>query len=341
MWLSLLTVPLLIAANAFLVVAEYVVVAIRPHQIEGLRKRGRTRLVRAIESLKGDAASAIGAIQVGITMTNLLLGWIGEPAMTWLLLWTFAPIVELAPRLLRPVSTVLSFFLVTFLTVVFSELLPKALTIRFVVAAAAVTAIPITILRRVLSPLVWLMNKTANAVTVPLRLGRIEDLEETPITADELRYLAAEAAENGSVTVRTSLMIANAIRLPGKRAHAIMVHRFQVDVVDLACSMEQNRQVVQSRFHTRFPLCDGGTDHVIGIITAKEFVEAYYQQADISVLRLLAQGVTFVPESLPLDRLIEAFHQNKTEMLIVVSEYGSTQGIVTLRDVVDELFPPL
>ncbi len=338
MWISLMAVPLLIAANAFLVVSEYAVVAIRPHQVEGFRRRGRVRLARAIERLKDDPASAIGAIQVGITMTNLLLGWIGEPAMTWLILRTFAPVVELAPTLLEPVSTALSFLLVTFLTVVFSELLPKALTLRFVVAAAAVTVIPITILRRILAPLVWLMNKAADAVTIPLRLGRVEDMEQTPVTADELRHLAAEAAESGAVTPRTSLMIANALRMPGKQAREIMVHRFKVDWVDLNRSMEQNREVVESRLHTRFPLCEGGADHIIGIITAKEFVEAYYQRADLSVLRLLAQKAAFVPESLPVDRLIEAFHQNRTEMLIVVDEYGTAQGIVTLRDVVDELF---
>lgn len=338
--LWLLSVPLLIAASAFLVVSEYVVVAIRPHQIEQFRKRGRLRIARAIEMLKQDPASAIGAIQVGITMTNLLLGWIGEPAMTWLLRSLLSPLVQLAPAMLEPASVILSFILVTYFTVVFSELLPKALTLHFISSAAMLTAIPTTLLRKALCPLVWLMNRTANLVTVPLRLGRVEELDEPPITADELSQLAADAATHGALTGRTSLMIANAIGLPGKRARQIMVHRLHVDIVDLSRSMAQNMAVVESHLHTRFPLCEKGMDHVVGIITAKEFVAAYYQSADISVLRLLAQPANFVPELMPVDRLIEAFHQNRTEMLIVVDEYGSCDGIVTLRDVVDEIFSP-
>src|SRR5688572_20325659 len=165
---ALLVVPLLIGLNAFFVVSEYAVVAVRPAEVQQLRARGRVRSADAIEALKADPTSAIGAIQVCITMTNLLLGWIGEPAMSALLHQLFGPAIRLWPNLLSPVSTLLSFIVVTLLTVVFSELLPKAMTLRYVELAASVSAAPVLAIQKGIYPLVWLMNKMANLVTRPL-----------------------------------------------------------------------------------------------------------------------------------------------------------------------------
>src|SRR5688500_10958813 len=136
-WKSLAAVPLLIGLNAFFVVSEYAVVATRPAQIEAMRARGARRAAAAMARLKQRPASAIGAIQVCITMTNLLLGWIGEPAMSDLVQALMGPLVELLPQtVFTAISTGLSFILVTLLTVVFSELLPKAMTLRFLDLAA-------------------------------------------------------------------------------------------------------------------------------------------------------------------------------------------------------------
>ncbi len=169
---SLALVPVLIAMNAFFVIGEYAVVALRPAQIQALRGNGRRRTVEAILRLKDDPSSSIGAIQVCITMTNLLLGWIGEPAMSQLIRALAAPLAHLLPdAVFRAVSTGLSFILVTLLTVVFSELLPKAMTLRFVELAARLTAAPVLAIQRLIYPLVWLMNATANSVTRPLGWG--------------------------------------------------------------------------------------------------------------------------------------------------------------------------
>src|SRR3954469_2313711 len=139
-------VPLLIVANAFFVAAEYAVVAIRGAQIDALRAKGRRRTAEAIEALKASPAATIGTIQVCITMTNLLLGWIGEPAMSAVLYKAFGPLIEAWPRTVTAVATALSFLVVTLLTVVFSELLPKALTLRYVVPVATFTAVPIVLI---------------------------------------------------------------------------------------------------------------------------------------------------------------------------------------------------
>src|SRR5688500_8663129 len=310
----------------------------RPAQIAALAARGRRRAAAAMVALQKDPASAIGAIQVCITMTNLLLGWIGEPAMSRLLQIAFGPLIALAPNLLTPVSVMLSFIIVTLLTVVFSELLPKAMTLRYVEAAARVSAAPVLAIRRAVAPLVWLMNKMANAVTRPLGLGSIEDHERQVITTDELRLMAIQAAEDGVVTPRERSLVLNSLTIGRRTAKDIMVPRVRSATIDLRATMDENREVVERRLFSRMPLVDGGLDRVIGVVRIKEFLEAFYAGGDTSVLAALADPAVFMPERVPLDRLIEAFSEHRTQMIFLVDEYGGVEGLVTLRDVIDELF---
>jgi CBS domain containing-hemolysin-like protein len=283
-WAALAAVPILVALNAFFVVSEYAVVAARPVQIEAMRARGHLAAATAMSRLKGDPASAIGAIQVCITMTNLLLGWIGEPAMSALLETLFRPLVAVTPHsVFTAVSTGLSFILVTLVTVVFSELLPKALTLRNVDLAARTTAVPVLCIQRAIFPLVWLMNATANAVTRPLGLGRVEDFEDQRVTSDELRLMAEQAAADGVVTPRERSIILNALVAGRRTARQIMVPRVNVACLDLRKSMDANYE------------------------TAK------------------------------VDHLLEVFHERRAQLVFLVDEYGGVEGIVTLRDVFDEL----
>jgi len=335
---QLLLVPLLIAMNAFFVAAEYAVVSIRPGQIHRLRSRGRLRVVNAIQRLQAEPASAIGAIQVCITMTNLLLGWIGEPAMTGLLERLFGAVAGGVPhRAFVVVSMILSFLVVTLLTVVFSELLPKALTLRYVPVVATLTAIPVLQIRRAVGPLVWVMNKLANAVTKPLGLGDVEDMEEAGHSREEVVLLAHEAAADGVLTAAERSLILNTLSMGKRPARQIMVSRIHVDYLDLRRTMADNMRVLEERLHSVLPLCDGGMDKVFGVVHTKEFLMAYEDDGDPSVMQLIARPPVFVPEKLSVDKLLPAFYEHQTQMLFLVSEYGGVEGIVTLQDVVDEL----
>jgi CBS domain containing-hemolysin-like protein len=339
---SLALVPVLIALNAFFVISEYAVVAMRPAQLQALRAKGKVRAAAAMERLKVDPTSAIGAIQVCITMTNLMLGWIGEPAMSAVLHRAFGPVIELAPTVMSAVATVLSFVLVTLLTVVFSELLPKALTLRYVEPAAALTAVPVLSIQKAIFPLVWIMNTMANLITRPLGLGRVEEFEEGGITADELRLLAMQAADDGVVTPREQSLILNALTIGKRHANQIMVPRTRVGFVDLQRTMDENVRVAEQYLFNRMPLCDGGMDKVHGFVLTREMLTAHHAGADVKVLPLLTHPPVFVPERITLDRLIEVFHDKHTEMVFLVDEYGGVEGIVTQRDVLDELLstPP-
>lgn len=334
---SLSAVPVLIGMNAFFVAAEYAVVALRPAQIETIRSDGWRRSAAAIESLKAHPADAIGTIQVCITMTNLLLGWVGEPAMSALLMAAFRPLEHLSPTVIGAASVLLSFVLVTLLTVVFSELLPKALTLKHTRVAAKLTAVPVSGIRWVVRPLVWVMNTLADSVTRPLGLGSVKELEETRVTADELRTMAAQAASDGAINLTERSIVQAALTMGRRRAKEVMVPRTKVAYLDATWDMDRNRSVMNEHLYSRLPLCDGGLDKVVGVVHTKEFLSAYNAEADVSVLRLIARPPSFVPENAPLDSLLRAFHEKGTQCVFLVDEYGGVEGIVTLKDVVDEL----
>jgi CBS domain containing-hemolysin-like protein len=338
LWLSLPLVPVLILLNAFFVSAEYAVVAVRGAQIDALRQSGRRRAADAIQRLKASQGSASAASQVCITMTNLLLGWIGEPAMTSLLGAAFGSLLLFLPEhVFRVVSVALSFIIVTFLTVVLSELLPKAITLRTVVTIASLTARPVLLILGITRPLVWLMNKTANLVTVPLGLGRVDGDSTERHTADEIRLIASRAAEQGALTPRERSLILNSLSLGRRTAWQIMVPRVRIAYLDLAWSMEQNRAVVEQHLYSRMPLCNGGVDQVIGIVSTREFLAAYQAGGDTSVLQLVARPAVIRPETISLDKLLMVFDAERTQMVLLVDEHGGVEGLVTLRDVVDEL----
>ncbi len=334
---QLLAVPLLIGMNAFFVVAEYALVAVRSSQIEQL-KTTSPGTAAALRSLKSSMASAIGTIQICITLSNLMLGWIGEPAMTRVIEGAFGAVAD--HPAFRTISITMSFVIVTMLTVILAELVPKAVTLQYTIPLARLTATPILALKTVLRPLVWLMDTLANLVTGVLGLGKVEIGEET-VTAEELQHITHEAATAGNLTTRERTLILNSLTLGKRTAAEIMIPRMRVNYLDIQRSMKENLDAISSYLFSRMPLCDGGMDHVIGVVYTKEFLTAFQETDDSSVLLLIARKPVFVPVTVPLDRLLTRFHDDKVHLLFLVDEHGSVNGIVTLTDVVNELVGPM
>lgn len=336
--LQLLAVPFLIGVSAFFVVAEYALVAVRSGQIEELRKR-RPGAAQALRTLKDRMGSTIGTIQICITLMNLMLGSIGEPAMTQVLQKLFVGLPD--TPLVRGFSITLSFIIVTLLTVVLSELVPKAITLQYTVPLATLIARPILLIQRALRPLVWIMDTSANITTRLLGLGNV-NIEDASVTVEELQHITADAAAQGNLTLRERTLILNSLTLGRRTAAEIMVPRVRVSYLDLQRTMAENKSAISSYLFSRMPLCDGGMDNVIGIVYTKEFLTAVEEtEGDSSVLLLIARPPVFSPVTIPLDRLLARFHDDKTHLMFLVDEHGGVQGIVTLTDVVNELVGPM
>ena len=339
--LELLAVPILIALNAFFVMAEYAMVAVRSSQIEQIRLRS-PKAAAAVRKLRDNMSSAIGTIQLCITMSNLVLGSVGEPVMAKVL---EMPLGKLAddPKF-RPVSLVMSFVLVTLLTVILSELVPKAVSLQYTVTVARFTAGPILLVRNILRPFVWVMDTLANLTTKSLGLGEVK-IGDDVVTADELGHITREAGEAGSLTTREQTLILNSLSLGKRTAAEVMVPRVKVNYLDITRSLDENLAVIGSYLFSRMPLCDGGMDHVLGVVYTKEFYAAYQELSDTTdpsvLLMLIAKQPIFAPMTIDLDQLLQRFHDDKSHLVFLVDEHGGVQGIVTLTDVVNELVGPI
>ena len=333
------TVIALLLCNAFFVAAEFAMVTMRNVHIEQLRAKGKPRTAVILTRLKEQLAGVVGAIQVGITVSSLLIGRVAEPIMSRGIEHLLGDPLEhfMSADLARGISTAIGFLTVTYLTVVFSEQLPKILAIRHVGTFASLTARPIALLMLVTRPLVWLMNKSVNLVTVPLGLGSVDEAEQEIHTVEEIRMITSEAAEHGTLTGRERSLILNSLALGRRTAKAIMVPRVKVAFLDLKKSMDDNRRVMNEHLYSRLPLVDGSIDKVIGIVPTREFLAAFNAEGDTSVLQLLARPAIFAPASVSLDQLLVLVDERRTQMIVLVDEHGGTEGIVTLRDIVDEL----
>lgn len=334
---ALLLLPILILLNAFFVAAEYAVVAIRRPQIATLESRGARRTARWLTRLRQRMSATLGGIQVCITMTNLLLGWIGEPAMTRVLMILLSPLgIVLSPAVAVAVSTAIGFIIVTLITVVVSELLPKALTLQHTLLVARIVSGPLVLILTAIRPLVVLMDVLANLLSRALGLGPVQ-IEDAPVGVDELKAIAREAGDRGTLDRQAQDLILNTLGLRQLRADDVMVPRPQVAYLDLTRTMEQNREVMEEHLYSRLPLCNGGMDHVVGIVYTKEFLAAYPEAADSSMLQLLVRPAVFAPSTVSVDRLLALFLEKRVRMIILVDEYGGVDGIATLTDIMDEL----
>ena len=339
---SALIVIVLLVLNAFFVAAEFAMVAVRGVHIEQLRVRGKRATADILVRLKGQLSNVVAATQVGVTVCGLLLGSFAEPVVSEALAHVVGPAFHRAvsDRLAALLSVALGFGVITYLTVVFAELLPKVLAIRYVPAVASFTCRPVALVLAIVWPLVWTMNKSANLVTRPLGLGTVDEAEEELHTVDDIKSITSQAAAHGTLTFRERSLILNSLALGRRNARQIMVPRVKVAFLDLRRSMEDNRRVMNEHLYSRLPLCDGAIDQVVGIVSTREFLAAFHAEGDTSVLQLLARPPVFAPATISLDKLLVLVDEKRTQMVILVDEHGGTEGIVTLRDIVDELVGP-
>jgi len=196
-------------------------------------------------------------------------------------------------------------------------------------------ALPIRFICRIIWPMVWLMNVLAAGLSRVLGL-RLH-IEEAPIGREEIVHIATEAGSRGMLSERERAVIVNTLNLGGAKAKDILIPRIRVAYLDLRRSMADNRAVMDEHLYSRLPLCNDGLDHVVGIVHTKEFLTAYAEAGDSSVLQLLAQPAVFVPETVTLDRLLALLLEKRARMMVVVDERGGMEGLVTLADLMQRL----
>jgi CBS domain containing-hemolysin-like protein len=322
----------LVFLNALFVAAEFAFVRVRPTRLTQLIAEGNHKATAANQCVHHlDAYLSVS--QLGITLSSLGLGWLGEPAVASLLKPLLTRWGLGSAALVTSISFIVAFSLITFVHVVFGELAPKSLAIQKAENIALWLARPMQFFYRIFYPAVVLLNGTANWFII--RLG-FEPPSDSAVahSEEELRILIGESYKSGQINATEQELLENVFRFEEKVAEEIMVPRPDVVFLDTGLELESNMETARKSGHTRFPLIDGNPDEVIGVINVKDLM---YLNDRINNLSEIKREAVFIPESMPLDKLLAEFKKQREHLVIVIDEYGGTAGIVSLEDVLEEL----
>lgn len=323
---------ILVGLNGLFVTAEFAFVRARPTRITQLAAEGNRKALLAGQCLE-NIDDYLSVSQLGITLASLGLGWLGEPAIASLLTpllnrWGLTP-----PALVHSISFIVGFSIITFLHVVLGELTPKTLAIQKAEALSMALARPMRLFFLLFYPGVVVLNGTANKVAM---LFGLQPATEADIThsEEELRMLIAESFEGGQIDQSEQELLQNVFRFEKRVAEDIMVPRPEVVFLYIQDSLGENINIAREARHTRFPLCDDSPDQVTGLIHIKDLLYLEDQTASIASIK---RDILFVPEGMPLDRLLQEFQRSHQHMAVVIDEYGGTAGIVTMDNILEEL----
>lgn len=330
--LEIAGVGCLILLNGLFVAAEFAIVKVRSTQIEPLLKSGQSR-ARLVQHVINHLDQYISATQLGITVTSLALGWLGEPLVAGLIEPSMAVIGVTGKAVVGTFALVLAFGLLTFFQIVIGELAPKHLAIRRPQRIALALAAPLNAFYLVFRPFIWLLNVSATAFLrflgmQPARHGDIAHSEE------ELRLLLGKEKVFSS-TGKNILL--NAMEMHKRSVREIMVPRTGIVFLSTGKTLEENIALALESQFTRYPLCEGDLDNVLGMIHMKDLFRLRDLHGSGSRLLEVKRDVPFVPETMPLERILNIFLAKRVLMAIAVDEYGGTAGLVTLENVLEEL----
>jgi CBS domain containing-hemolysin-like protein len=330
--LKLAAVLALVLLNGFFVAAEFAIVKVRSTQIEPLLRSGLKRAKLAHHVIT-HLDAYLSATQLGITLTSLGLGWLGEPFVAHLIEPVFALAGVTNPTVLATVSFGVAFAFITFLHIVLGELAPKSLAIQRAQSITLGAAAPLHLFFVIFKPAIWALNGAANSF---LRTVGIEPVSESDLahSEEELRLLLSHGA-NISATSRSILL--QAMELRKRTVREVMVPRTQVVFLSTDKTLEENIAIALDHQFTRYPLCERDLDNVVGMIHLKDLFKLQDKSGPGSGLLAIKRDLLFVPETTQLEKLLNSFLAKKILMAIAVDEYGGTAGLITLEDVLEEL----
>ncbi|GER88353.1 membrane protein [Dictyobacter vulcani] len=335
--IGLLAVFALVAANGFFVAGEFALVKVRATRIAQLVEEGNAT-AKVVQTQVQHLDTFIAATQLGITLASLALGWIGEPSLAHLIEPLFASIGgQNAVAISHTVAVTISFILITTFHIVLGELVPKSIALQRSEGTALFVARPLYIFSRVLNPFIALMNGIGTFVV--RLLGMQANSEHAAVhSVEELEMLVAQSREAGFLQQQEEFLLRHVFDFSDKTAQQVMVPHTEIVGVPITISREDLAQTFARENYTRLPVYEVSLDNIIGLAHIKDVFQAQssqLQQPFILLNRL--RPVLYVTEMTSLDVILTQMRNRRIHMAVVINEYGSTAGIITLEDIIEEL----
>lgn len=332
----LIYIAILIAFTAFFVVSEFAIVKVRPSRIDQLIEEGRRSAVSA-KVVITHLDEYLSACQLGITVTALGLGWIGEATVASLFASIFSNI-SISASLSHGLSIALSFLIVTFLHVVVGELAPKTWAIQKAEQVALLFSRPLIWFYRIMYPFIWILNGSARLLTRMVGLKPVTE-KENAHTEEELRIILSESYKSGAINQSEFKYVNNIFEFDDRIAKEIMVPRTEIVSLDISDPFDTFKETFKTEKYTRYPITDGDKDHIIGFINMKELLTGLLTGKELSkqTIKFYIRPVIRVIDTIPIGKLLLKMQREQIHIAVLMDEYGGTSGLVTVEDIVEEI----
>lgn len=328
--MEILIILFLILLNGIFSMSEIALVSSRKFKLESEANRGNKNAGKALE-LANSPNTFLSTVQIGITLIGILTGIFSGKTLTADLTEMIGRISILAPYA-DSVAIITVVVLITYVTIVFGELIPKRIGLTFPEKISSAVAHPMTVLSAITKPLIWLLGKTNDLF---LRIFGINEKQDGIVTEEEINAIIQQSTESGEIQEIEQDIVKRVFSLGDRKAIELMTHRNDLIWLDKTDDLNKIREKADREPHSVYPVCDGSIEQLIGMITLKQLFSRSLD--DGFELEQHLHKPIYVPENMAAYRVLEHFKQNKLHHAIVVDEYGSIQGIITMDDVMDEL----
>lgn len=334
--LNLVIIAILIALTAFFVTSEFAIVKVRTSRIDQLIEEGNKNAIAA-KKVISNLDEYLSACQLGITITALGIGALGEPTFQHILL-PILSFFHLPSSLTTILSVAIAFAIMTFLHVVVGELAPKTVAIQKTEKITLLTARPLMAFYRMMYPFIWLLNGSARLITGIFGLKRISG-HEVAHSEEELRMILSDSYKNGEINQSEFKYVNKIFEFDDRIAKEIMVPRTEMVSLSKDQTLEEFLSIVHVEKFTRYPVIDGDKDHIIGLINLKEVLTDILNVQDLrsKTLQPYIRPIIRVIESAPIHDLLVKMQKERIHMAILMDEYGGTSGLVTVEDIIEEI----
>ena len=333
---NLLVVAFLLFSNGFFVASEFAFVSIRKTRISQLTNEGNTDAKIALGGIE-HLDKTIAAVQLGITISSIGLGWVGEATIVRII----EPIFHFLPEAYRGLAThslavTIAFSLITFLHVVVGELMPKSIALQFPERTTLFVARPMYAITKIFTPFIFLLNGLGNWL---LSLIKIPPAHSAHIvhSVEELDMIINESHKEGVLNDTEKEILQNVFKFSDILAKQVMVPRPDVVGVPIDISIDDLNKLIIENQYTRYPVYNEDLDHIIGILHVKDIYPLIVEGREINLKEILREPI-LVPETMTMDNMVLEFKEKKTQMAIVMDEFGGVSGLITLEDVLEEIF---
>ncbi|MBQ3853985.1 MAG: HlyC/CorC family transporter, partial [Anaerovibrio sp.] len=313
---------------------EFAIVKMRLSRLDAMINSGIRHAAYA-KTLVEHVDVSLSVTQLGITLASLGLGWLGEPTVSKILMPAFE-VIGIGGTLATTLSFVISFAIITAMQIIIGELIPKNVAIQKVERVMLAVSLPLLFFQRIMYPSVWVLNKVAVWVAGIFGIDISGNSAEVAHTEDEIRRLMEESHRQGYIDKTELDFVDNVFDFADRNVREIMIPRTDMICLYLEDSFEENIQVAMEERLTRYPVCGEDKDDIVGFLHIKDLMQSLYKRRR-PLLRKLIRHSLVVPETMKISTLLKMMQRDRSQLAIVVDEYGGTAGMVTIEDVIEEI----